>query len=446
VSDGAAEQRAAELAAKLARLGVTRTGGARPGSPGAPAVGVGVGAPNADVGPAARGTGFPATSPDRGGGFDAPRATPSVTGPAWVDALPPEVRERLRRTVSAAPLVPPAAPPSKPVPGETVVRAEGRVHVATWNVPRDLVHGAVRLDLATELRSATARVAARDPRMAAADPDRFAFFDTETTSLNSGAGVWVFLVGIGRFVGDAFRVRQFLLPGPDGEAAFLGAVRDELADVDALVSFHGKSFDAPRLDDRCRLASLDELCAGRPHWDLLHAVRRLYGGAWSDCKLRTVEDRLLGFRRTDDLPGAECPAQYFSYLRGGRHRMADVLEHNRLDTVSLAALAGVLASAYHAEDPAPSVALAVGLDWGLVGEAARSAPLLRRGVLAAGQAPASSRDKARRLAKRFGDLATAEAFAAASAVASGATPKQLARPAADVFAVSSAPRALRPGL
>jgi hypothetical protein len=40
------------------------------------------------------------------------------------------------------------------------------------------------------------------------------------------------------------------------------------------------------------------------------------------------------------LPRAFCPAAYFDWLRGRTHRLAEVFEHNRLDVLSLAALAG----------------------------------------------------------------------------------------------------------
>jgi uncharacterized protein YprB with RNaseH-like and TPR domain len=289
------------------------------------------------------------------------------------------------------------------LPGNLTVRASGSVHVAESRMPRAAVHGAVRLDASFAQRSKTAAVAARDPRFLSLDPERWGYFDTETTSLNAGAGVWVFLVGVGRFCGPEFVVRQFLLTGPGGEEAFLDAVREEFSDLEALVSFHGKSFDAPRLDDRCRLGAWTEICAGRPHWDLLHVVRRLYAARWPDGRLRTAEERLLEFIRTEDLPGQECPAEYFAYVRGRPHRLGDVFEHNRLDTVSLAALAGVLSATFADPGRDEFAALVAGVDWAAAGETDHAGRLLRLGVPALGQLTASMREKVFRSLRRCGE-------------------------------------------
>ncbi|HYC77546.1 MAG TPA: ribonuclease H-like domain-containing protein [Planctomycetota bacterium] len=395
---------------KLARLGVTRG----PAVGGAP--------PEARPSPLAFGRNSAAPPPA------APKPPPFDAD--W----PAGLRERLRRAaqggVGATPSSSSAGFASRPAPGALRATARGLVHVAEWSTPRDAVHGRVALDACADARAVVAAAAARDARFLGADLRDWAFFDTETTSLNAGAGVWVFLVGVGRFVGGDFRVRQFLLVGPDGEEAFLEAVREELADAAALVSFHGKSFDAPRLDDRCRLSAAAELCARRPHWDLLHATRRLFGRRWPDCRLRTVEEELLGFRRSDDLPGAECPAHYFAYLRGRPHRLADVFEHNRYDVVSLAALAGTLSAAYRAAPGCPHEAAAVGLDWAEAGREDVARPYLLHAVPAAGQLLPTTKDKLRRALRRIGEGAAAATLRAAppaaaepvGAAAAGAPP------------------------
>ena len=229
-----------------------------------------------------------------------------------------------------------------PVPG---LQREGPSWVLTRRVSVHARHGDAPLNPVAGL-SAWAAAASRDARFHDIPLDAWRFVDTETTSLHGGAGVWVFLVGIGRYVDGAFVVRQHLLAGPHLESDFLDAVRREIEDGRALVSFHGKSFDAPRIDDRFRLQGLEAVCRGRPHLDLIHPVRRHARNIWGDVRLRTVEERWLGFHREDDLPGAECPAQYFAWQRGGRHRLAEVFLHNHLDIVSLAALARRLLPVY----------------------------------------------------------------------------------------------------
>ena len=73
-------------------------------------------------------------------------------------------------------------------------------------------------------------------------------------------------------------------------------------------------------------------------------------------------------RSRDPLAGPEA---YFSYLRGRSHRLGAVFEHNRLDVLSLTALAGHLAAAYWGADRQIST-LRVGLDWAEAGETARA--------------------------------------------------------------------------
>jgi len=58
--------------------------------------------------------------------------------------------------------------------------------------------------------------------------------------------------------------------------------------------------------------------------------------------LADLERKVLGLRRVGDVPGAEIPGRYVGYLRGGDARLLEpVLEHNRLDLVSLGLLAGL---------------------------------------------------------------------------------------------------------
>jgi len=98
-------------------------------------------------------------------------------------------------------------------------------------------------------------------------------------------------------------------------------------------------------------AALDEV----PHFDMLHPARRLWrsrstiaaglppqGGSLEDaggCRLTTLERVLLNLRRVGDVDGFEIPGRFFQFLRTGDARpLEPVLEHNRLDLVSLAAV------------------------------------------------------------------------------------------------------------
>jgi uncharacterized protein YprB with RNaseH-like and TPR domain len=170
----------------------------------------------------------------------------------------------------------------------------------------------------------------------------FVFFDLETTGLSGGAGTCVFLVGCGAFDDEGgFVTRQFMLLRPADERLLLQMVGAELALAGALVTFNGKSFDAPLIETRYLFHRLEWLAGNLPHLDVLHPARRFWsdGGGDTPCSLQALESLVLGVRRGTDVPGSEIPARYFQFIRTGDARpLAAVLEHNRLDLMSLAAL------------------------------------------------------------------------------------------------------------
>jgi tetratricopeptide (TPR) repeat protein len=117
----------------------------------------------------------------------------------------------------------------------------------------------------------------------------------------------------------------------------LAAVADELTRAGALVSFNGKSFDAPVLETRYLFHRLEWIGSRQPHIDVLHPARRFWKE--DDCSLVVLEQQILGARREDDVPGHEIPERYFHFVRSGdASPLAAVLEHNRRDLMSLAGL------------------------------------------------------------------------------------------------------------
>ncbi|MGH2408087.1 MAG: ribonuclease H-like domain-containing protein [Candidatus Limnocylindrales bacterium] len=162
--------------------------------------------------------------------------------------------------------------------------------------------------------------------------------DTETTGLGTASGTVAFLIGIGRWDGSAFRVRQLLLPDHADEPALLSALEAEIPADAWLVTYNGRSFDWPLIEARFRLhRRAPPSLAG--HLDLLPIARQLWKHRLTDARLATVEAGIAGVQRHEDLPGALIPERFFGWLRTGRPALlADVLDHNREDVVSLARL------------------------------------------------------------------------------------------------------------
>jgi uncharacterized protein YprB with RNaseH-like and TPR domain len=186
------------------------------------------------------------------------------------------------------------------------------------------------------------------------------YLDTETTGLAGGTGTLVFLLGLAWHDGQGLHVEQWLLTAPGAERVWLDALHGHLPADPHLVSFNGKAFDLPLLAARHRLARLRDPFAGRPHWDLLHPLRRAFDSRWPDCRLQTAERRLLGVQRVDDLPGAFAPQAFTQFLRFGETGMlCEAIRHNRDDVVALARLLPALRAVY--ADPGRFDADAVGI-------------------------------------------------------------------------------------
>jgi uncharacterized protein len=175
---------------------------------------------------------------------------------------------------------------------------------------------------------------------------RTLFVDLETTGLSGGAGTVAFLVGVGWFDAGAFQVRQFLLTSYASERALLCAVADCFDATSLLVTYNGKTFDVPVMETRWMFHRMPLPLESVRHFDLLHPARRLWrvrdGAAEGDgcCRLGTLERVLCDVTRVGDVPGLEIPGRYFQFLRTGDARpLEPVLEHNRLDLISLAAVA-----------------------------------------------------------------------------------------------------------
>jgi len=281
----------------------------------------------------------PSAEPPPGAASQAPATRPEA------EALPAWFRQRAASGATPA-LAAASAGCSLEAPRELCEHSNARGTFAARERghPGAHAHGTIALREALEARGEELAWLAREPALAALDPRTAVYLDIETTGLAGGSGTIPFLVALGRFEGDTFKLWQAFLRHPGEEAAALEEVAARVRAASAVVSFFGKSFDRHRLEDKMRVHRIAPPFDARPHLDLYHPLRRFYGAGWLDTRLATVERELAGVEREDDLPGSLAPAAWYDFLAARPHRLEAVFRHNELDVLSLVVLVAHLAA------------------------------------------------------------------------------------------------------
>ncbi len=184
----------------------------------------------------------------------------------------------------------------------------------------------------------------RKTRAALQDPEKWLFLDTETTGLAGGTGTYPFLIGLAWWDAGGLQVEQFFMRDFAEEHSLLQELSQRVAERPVLVTFNGKSFDWPLLENRftmTRSIAVPKLAA---HLDLLHPARALWKLRLGSVRLVELERRVLdaprlGWHRENDVASALIPQFYFDYLRGGpAEPLAGIVRHNQMDLRGLAAL------------------------------------------------------------------------------------------------------------
>ena len=233
----------------------------------------------------------------------------------------------------------PGRPLHEVITGEEAKTDLGACFFSQCTFKAQSYHGRIRIARLTGADMKAAALLAGHPEIAGMDISDALFLDTETTGLAGGTGTFAFLIGLGWYEKQDFVVCQIFARDFHEEGSMLALLGDMAAQKRFLVTFNGRAFDMNLLSARYVLNRLPNPLAGMPHLDLLFPSRRLAGHRLENCRLGTLENEILEFRRTGDVPGYEIPARYFTWLK---HRDASPLEevfhHNRLDVVSMAAL------------------------------------------------------------------------------------------------------------
>jgi uncharacterized protein YprB with RNaseH-like and TPR domain len=234
------------------------------------------------------------------------------------------------------------------IAGEEVGTPHGTVFMAEKIYGSGHRHGGVLLDRVMEIPTHPASLVSGDSSLTGLDFSNALFIDTETTGLAGGTGTYAFLVGVGYFERGRFVTRQFFLRDFSEERAMLWMLADLAKAFRFLVTFNGKRFDIPLLETRFILSRMETPFRELPHYDLLYPSRKIWRGAFENCRLITLESCVLEIHRQDDVPSEMIPDLYFDYLRrGDGSEMHRVFDHNRMDVLSLVTLAARIHELLH---------------------------------------------------------------------------------------------------
>ncbi|MBM3810551.1 MAG: hypothetical protein FJW20_02830 [Acidimicrobiia bacterium] len=262
-----------------------------------------------------------------------------------------DLRRRMADAVSRPSLFQPPPLPREEfleqcIPGEVIESSLGTHYQTTrcWEHWRR--HGCITISELNELPVNLLDGISQN-ELPSSPPESWAFLDTETTGLAGGSGTCAFLIGIGRITARGFEVRQFFMRDYQEEPAMLHSIEQQLAGVELLITYNGKSFDLPLLETRYRMSRRASPFSRIPHLDLLHGARRLWRLRFSSCKLTDLEAEVLGYLREGDVPGHLIPLLYFDFLRTrAAMRLVPVFLHNALDILTLACLTAVVPWAF----------------------------------------------------------------------------------------------------
>jgi uncharacterized protein len=225
------------------------------------------------------------------------------------------------------------------IPGEEIENDLGKFFLVSNLVRGSSRHGYRNIRETFGFDMTAAAMLANNPCISEFACTDALFLDTETTGLAGGTGTIAFLIGLGWFAGGHFHMRQILSRDFGEEKAALTYLSEIAGQKKFLVTFNGKAFDVNLLTTRFIMNRLSSDLAQLPHLDLLHPSRRILGHRLENSRLATLEAQVLGVQREGDIPGWEIPQRYFDWLRSRDGRLlAAIIEHNRLDVISMASL------------------------------------------------------------------------------------------------------------
>ncbi|MGD2249035.1 MAG: ribonuclease H-like domain-containing protein [Candidatus Methanofastidiosia archaeon] len=163
--------------------------------------------------------------------------------------------------------------------------------------------------------------------------EKFLMVDIETMGLFSRP---IVLCGVAEIKSKTLAITQYLIRDISEELAALSGFLSHIDESSMFVTFNGKSFDIPYIQQRLIYYGVQTELKN-PHFDLLHFSRRAWKEYVPDCSLTTLEQYVLGITRENDVPSALVPHFYDTYIETKNvGPLIPIIEHNKQDIFTLA--------------------------------------------------------------------------------------------------------------
>lgn len=180
------------------------------------------------------------------------------------------------------------------------------------------------------------------------DLEDLLFLDIETLGLYDSP---IIIIGLGCFRDNKFEIRSLFARDLEEEIAICEHLRSEiLPKFKCFVTYNGKSFDIPYIANRFLyffeenpMISENDLPYAKNntkyhHIDLYHNCRRKYKGLFNDYTLTNMEEKLLKWKRDNELPSSLVGLCYKKYLKNPERYIGlikECIEHNYFDIYGL---------------------------------------------------------------------------------------------------------------
>jgi len=179
-------------------------------------------------------------------------------------------------------------------------------------------------------------------------PEQLCFFDIETTGLSPETSS-IYMIGIGFYENNIFRVIQLFADDYNSEKLIIQTFLDYLSNFSLLLQYNGNSFDVPFIRTKCKHHKLDPSPLNEiKHLDLYVALRGFAGLLGLPNKKLKSFEQYVGLDRDDTYNGGELIQVYSEYMqkkimhKENEHLLKLLLLHNYEDITGLSQVASLM--------------------------------------------------------------------------------------------------------